>query len=147
MLYWKHAASETLQQYDLMNGQQPLATLKCNPSTGSFRLDYGVKRLFFLNALRGTRRKYDLTNEYGYVVARYNQLEGHTATLELGGKTFLCTCDGLHAAICNDRNEELLQCSLPDVPTPQVTILLFASLWLEREGNVVVYENATLQHA
>ena len=147
MLYWKPSASETGEQYNLMNGQQPLATLKCNPSTSSIRLDYGVKRLFFVNALRGTRRKYALTNEYGYLVARYNQVEGNTATLELGDKTFLCTCDDLHAAICNDRNEELLQCRLPEVPPQQVAIFLFASLWLVREANLVIHENAMLQHA
>src|SRR5688500_16610084 len=122
-MHWKLSASETLQQYHLQNGPHTLATLRSNPSTGSFRLDYGAKRLFFIHEQRG---KYAVTNEYGYVVASYTQVEPNTATLELAGKTFLCTTDRGQAIICNDRNVEQLQCMLPEVSGRHLAMLLFS---------------------
>ena len=136
-MHWKLSASENLLQYHLMEGQQPVATLKCNPSTGSLRLDYGARRLFFMNAPRGIRKRFVVTNEYGYEVAQYTPVEPGTGTLQLGEKTFLCTTDGGQALICNDRNEQLLQCQLPDASGMQTATLLFASLWLAREESLV----------
>ena len=143
---WQLITNETVAVYQLTDGNQTTTTLKLNKATGSIRLSYGMNRLFFINQVKGSVAKCNITNEYGYSIGSVTCVDETTGTVSLDQQMFFYITENGSTRIFNQRNETVLDCnaSVPAMGVHHIS-LLFASLWMYCNAQETMMHHALQQ--
>ena len=137
-MIWKLSAEGAVKHYQLAQNDHIMAHAKLNELTGSMRIECGERRLFFISRKGAGQSRFQIANEYGFVVGSYEAMDRFTGSVRVDDQTFLFSNDKDNVRLYDQQHQLQMHCSFPEGSSLQAAALTFATLWLERSHMLAV---------